>query len=90
VAISPAQASAITRHRCVNSDSRHSITHDRKIEYMMQDFTRRGLLQEEITPIIYRIFWHYGIYVIPPYFSSFWQLIFFQGTMYGIIFSLIA
>jgi hypothetical protein len=60
------------------------MTHDEKIEYLLNDLGQRGIGKYTVAPPLYRLLWRLGVKVAPPHFAGFWPLTAFMGTFFGL------
>lgn len=69
---------------CRNQPVFTVMTHEEKIEYMVNDLSQRGIGRYTIAPPLYRLLWRFGIKVAPPHFAGFWSLTVLMGTFFGL------
>jgi len=60
------------------------MNHYEKIEFLLDDLSRRGISKYTIGPPLYRLLWRLGLEIKPPFFAGFWALTIFMDLFFGI------
>jgi uncharacterized protein DUF6404 len=60
------------------------MTHEEKVEFLLNELSQRGVSKYTVAPPLYRILWRLGLEAKPPHFASFWSLTFTVGAFFAI------